>query len=233
MPEENKDEPEKRDAEELRKEAEAKSREIEELKKKVEELKSQISNGKTPETPEISKTLEDLSQILNLGFGILGMQGGRQSEKPRSVSGLLERLEKLSEETQSYRKEIDIGGRKGVVDFRVRSGPLSSSDKSTVRPVRHETWKTVRPPVKLTESKEPLVDILNEGEEIKVVAELPGVEKEELELKLAKDTLTIRVDAPTKYYREVKLPTAVEEKIVESTLRNGILVVKLKKKDCA
>lgn len=63
-----------------------------------------------------------------------------------------------------------------------------------------------------------------------VTAELPGVEEKDINLDVKRNTLTISADTPTrKYYKEVAIPTPVKEEIVESTYRNGILEVKLKK----
>ncbi|MCS7114135.1 MAG: hypothetical protein RMJ15_03975 [Nitrososphaerota archaeon] len=46
-----------------------------------------------------------------------------------------------------------------------------------------------------------------------VVAELPGVEKEDIKLYGSEDTLTITVDTPQrKYHKEVSLPAKVNVK---------------------
>jgi HSP20 family protein len=62
------------------------------------------------------------------------------------------------------------------------------------------------------------------------MAELPGVEENDVNLKIENNVLTINADTPAKKYsKEVKLPTFVERHSVESKLRNGILEVKLTK----
>lgn len=239
MPEEEKEKTTaKKEVEELRKEIEQKGREIQELQKKVEELRTQISQEKTPETSEVDKMLEEVSDILDIGFSMFGISSKREGKKAesRGLFGLISDLARLAEESRSYRKQIDIGGKRGVIDFSVRSGPL---DRSGARPRRSfarprgrvaRRKPSVRPPAELIEKREPLVDVFDEEDSIRVVAELPGVEKDDINLELAEDLLTIRVDTPTrKYYKEVKLPTAVEKEVVESTYRNAILEVKLKK----
>ena len=76
------------------------------------------------------------------------------------------------------------------------------------------------------EEREPLVDIVETDSEIRVVAELPGVEKTDIKLHGTDDSLTISVDTPQyKYYKEVALPTKVKVKEARSTYKNGVLEV--------
>ena len=80
------------------------------------------------------------------------------------------------------------------------------------------------------EEREPLVDVLDSDEEIRVVAELPGVEKDDIKLTGTANSLTISVDTPNrKYYREVDLPAEVNSKEAKSSYKNGILEVSLAK----
>ena len=80
------------------------------------------------------------------------------------------------------------------------------------------------------EEREPLVDVVNTNGEIKVVVELPGVDKKDIKLHALNDTLTISVATPEhKYYKEINLPTEVEPKGAKSTYKNGVLEVTLQK----
>ena len=82
------------------------------------------------------------------------------------------------------------------------------------------------------EEREPLVDVIETDGEIQVVAELPGVEKKDIKLHATEDTLTISVDTPQrKYYKEVTLPAKVNIKEAKTEYRNGVLEVKLPKKE--
>jgi HSP20 family protein len=52
-----------------------------------------------------------------------------------------------------------------------------------------------------------LVDIIKGAEEIKVVAELPGVNKEDLRLNANKDSLTIEsIAGERRYHKKIDLP---------------------------
>jgi len=89
-----------------------------------------------------------------------------------------------------------------------------------------------RPPLDLRDQREPLVDVVEEEKTVKVVAELPGVERRDIKLYARERTLTIEVDAPQrKYYKRLELPVEVDEKTATSTYRNGILEVSLDKKE--
>jgi HSP20 family protein len=83
---------------------------------------------------------------------------------------------------------------------------------------------------KVKEEREPLVDIIETNGEVQVVAELPGVEKNDIKLHGTEDTLTISVDTPQhKYYKEIALPTKVNVKDAKTQYKNGVLEVKLVK----
>ena len=85
---------------------------------------------------------------------------------------------------------------------------------------------------RIREEREPLVDIYVTNGEVKVIAELPGVNKEDIQLHGTEDTLTISVDTPErKYYKEVKLPAKVDPKGAKTSYKNGVLEVTLPKKE--
>ncbi len=82
----------------------------------------------------------------------------------------------------------------------------------------------------IKEEREPLVDVMSTDHEVKVVAELPGVDKKDIKLHALNDILTISVETPDrKYYKEVKLPDEVEPREAKSTYKNGVLEVTLQK----
>ncbi len=89
-----------------------------------------------------------------------------------------------------------------------------------------------RPARQLKSEREPILDIIDEEKTIKVVAELPGVKKEDVQLNTTEDMLTLRVEGETrKYYKEIKLPARVEPNSAKATCTNGVLEVALTKKE--
>jgi len=95
---------------------------------------------------------------------------------------------------------------------------------------REAPFGSRRPTVDIKEEREPLVDVISADSEVKVVAEVPGVDKNKIKLYATEKTLTISVDTPTrKYYKEVDLPTSVNPKSAKSMYKNGVLEVTLTK----
>ena len=80
------------------------------------------------------------------------------------------------------------------------------------------------------EEREPLVDIVETNDDVRVVVEMPGVEKTDIKLHGTEDSLTISVDTEhSKYYKEVALPTKVKVRDARSTYKNGVLEVVIPK----
>jgi len=79
----------------------------------------------------------------------------------------------------------------------------------------------------MTEIREPLVDVLEEEDYLSVIAEVPGVEKQDIALHLEGDMLEIAASTrDRKYWKEVLLPWAVDPQSIESSYRNGVLEVR-------
>ena len=84
------------------------------------------------------------------------------------------------------------------------------------------------------EEREPLIDIINGKEEIKIVAELPGVAKENVKLYANENTLTIESSTSAeerRYYKKIEFPEFVEPSSGKSHYKNGILEITFKKKN--
>ncbi len=87
-----------------------------------------------------------------------------------------------------------------------------------------------RPSLDVKEEREPLVDIINANGEIKIIVELPGVEKEDIKLSGTENKLTISVEAPErKYFKEIEMPSKIEPKKAKTSYKNGVLEVTVPK----
>ncbi len=107
-----------------------------------------------------------------------------------------------------------------------------------------ETWDSWRP---FTEADGvvPQTDIYEEKGQLVMKTELPGMHKEDLDVTLEGDTLTIRAERRDKvkedirrhtrefrygqYFRSMVLPYPINEKEVSATLDNGVLELRLPK----
>lgn len=83
----------------------------------------------------------------------------------------------------------------------------------------------------IREEMEPVVDVFERGDEVIVVADVPGVPKESIDVEATERRLIIRARSEErKYYREVDLPAEVDPTSAKASYRNGVLEVRLKKK---
>jgi len=70
------------------------------------------------------------------------------------------------------------------------------------------------------------VDVHQYDDEIRVVADVPGVDKDAIDLKCDGTVLTINAESPEREYHErLTLPTRVDEHSAAATYNNGILEV--------
>jgi HSP20 family protein len=117
-----------------------------------------------------------------------------------------------------------------VYGYSVTVGPDGKPKVREFGNVKPET-RQGRPYIDVKEKREPLADVMTEDDEIRVIVELPGVEKNDIKLSGTETMLTISVDtAERKYFKEVELPTKVEIKKATSKYKNGVLDITIPKK---
>ncbi len=76
------------------------------------------------------------------------------------------------------------------------------------------------------------VDVHETDDEVRVVADLPGVEKEDIELRCDGEVLTVSARGERRNYDErVRLPATVDEHSASATYNNGVLEVTFQKDD--
>jgi len=87
--------------------------------------------------------------------------------------------------------------------------------------------RTGRP--RISETIEPLIDVIEEENEVLVVAELPGVDKDKIKVRATENKVIIRAENSKKYYKEIELPAKVDPASAKASYRNGVLEIKLRK----
>ncbi|AKG90790.1 Molecular chaperone {small heat shock protein} [Geoglobus ahangari] len=114
-------------------------------------------------------------------------------------------------------------GRPIVRGFSIRIGP---DGKPEIR--EFGTKPTIKEDI---DQRKPLVDVIETDEEIQVIAEMPGVNKEDIELSASETKLEIKAEGENrKYYEVVDLPDEVDPDSAKARYNNGVLEVVLKKK---
>ncbi|MGB7532231.1 MAG: hypothetical protein WA977_04525 [Halobacteriota archaeon] len=114
--------------------------------------------------------------------------------------------------------------RKEIMEFKE-----SKIDESSGKKVVFKWW--LRDDLQLTEKREEMLDVFDEGDKIRIIAELPpAVGEKNIKVLVNEDIVRIIANASKgKYERKVPLFYAVE-KAMEKTYKNGILEVRLIKK---
>ena len=160
---------------------------------------------------------------LDIDFGIGGLFKG--------IEKLVDLAANLKEAGGEIKKEgeIDLShlkeGMKGVFGFSIKT---AVGGKPIVEPFGN-IKKTPKGP-RVEEEREPITDVFDEKDEIRVYAEMPGVSQEDIKLDLKEDILDISVQSgDRKYHKEVLLPVKVKAENLTSFYKNGILEIKIKK----
>lgn len=160
-----------------------------------------------------------------------------ESDRNRRRSGGLfgdfaELLKKLAElgETSSGGREFELpGGARGVYGFSVTTA--QGPNRSTPAVKQFGNVKMTHEGAVVSETREPLVDVFDEGDEVVLVAELPGVKDADVELTIRGDMVELSAQGHVqKYHCETLLPAEVNAEPVSRQCENGYLELRLAKK---
>ncbi len=200
--------------------------------------------GLTKPLPIISLKLEELqNQVSKAQRKKGGVPMSERRKRPgepvefslgglfKGIGSLFDLISKMTEERkEEYTRTGEIKGLgdklKGVYGFSIKMGLGGKPVIEQFGNIRATEEGTV-----VAEVREPLVDVLDEGDQLVVIAELPGVEEDDIHLEAKEDILELMAEAKDrKYSKEVLLPYPVDINTMESSYRNGILEIKLMKK---
>lgn len=133
-----------------------------------------------------------------------------------------EQIDKLM--AKAMKAETEGEPRSFVYGFSIKTGPDG-------KPIIEEFGNVPRKGREIDlDEVEPLVDVIEEEDVIKVIAEVPGVEKDDINIEASPLEVTIKVDTPKrKYFKEVSLPAEVKTDDTQASYKNGILEITLKK----
>ncbi|MCD6523280.1 MAG: Hsp20/alpha crystallin family protein [Candidatus Diapherotrites archaeon] len=119
-------------------------------------------------------------------------------------------------------EKIGASGKPLTYGFSIKIGP---DGKPQIR--EFGNIKPTEEKIEVKDAREPLVDVMNRDDGITVLAEMPGVEKKDIDISATEKTLTIK--APD-FYKEVELPEEILTDSVKASYKNGVLTVEMKKK---
>ena len=190
-----------------------------------------MTKSEKEKEPELSGLLSGTLNIL--GFKLdLGELLSSPEELKGGLEALREKLKKaggkevLSDEDwrqggASITGHIQTHGILGEQEFHV--GTLGRSQRR-----KAGAPAPAAPEVEVTE---PPVDIFDEGQEVTIVADVPGISLEELDLKVEGSlvSLSSKATARRSYRKEIRLGAELEPSSLRATCRNGVLEVRVQK----
>jgi HSP20 family protein len=124
-------------------------------------------------------------------------------------------------------------GRPKVREFGNVKSPFREGRSGLGKGMFGTTATTTRPLI--SSEREPLVDISTTDKEIKVVVEMPGVNKENIKINAYNSTLEVTATdnegRTRKYHETIELPEEADLATAKSKYNNGILEITFTKKD--
>ena len=158
---------------------------------------------------------------IDFGLGKIGFGG-----LFKGLGNLIDLASKLSEEGIDKKGEISglPKGARGVygVSIRTMAGKPVIETFGNIR-------ETTKGPV-VEEVREPIVDVFDEKDYIRLIAELPGVSEDKIKIEVTGDILNLTAsDTDKKYAKEILLPSKVNSQSLKTTYKNGILEITLEK----
>ncbi len=98
------------------------------------------------------------------------------------------------------------------------------------KPVKRFRYKIEKIPERNLKDPPPLIDVLEDDDEISVIAEFAGFSRESLKISVRDQKLTLSARASErKYHKSLNLPKRVIPDTACTTYKNGVLEIRLKK----
>src|SRR4029079_8115547 len=120
-----------------------------------------------------------------------------------------------------YSMTIGPDGRPKVREFGNVKSPLSPSGR-----------KSIFTGSMISSEREPLADITSTNSEIKVIVEMPGVNKENIKVNPYDNSVEIiTTGTDRKYHEVIEIPPEADIETAKSVYKNGILEITFKKKE--
>ncbi|OYT31665.1 MAG: heat-shock protein Hsp20 [Thermofilum sp. ex4484_79] len=117
-----------------------------------------------------------------------------------------------------------------------RFGPYVYGFSMTIGPdgiPRIREWGNIKPGVirpHITEELEPFTDVIDEKDKFKIVIDMPGVEKEDINVEATEDVIEVSARrGDRKYYKRVVLPEKIRPETAKAQYKNGVLTITVEK----
>lgn len=137
--------------------------------------------------------------------------------------------QEMGEEFKKFQKMAQDMIRKSMEN--PGTNPFVGGFSLTLGPDGMPRMKSVDASMECRDEKEltPLSDVQDRGNEILVTVDIPGVEKEDIQVEVKGRKLIIDTEGTRRYHTEIDLPGEVQGDCSEASYRNGVLEITLKK----
>jgi len=143
------------------------------------------------------------------------------------IDGEFEKMRKIAEKMMSQRRKRTSKD-PFVYGFSIRQGPDGKPKIDEFGNAKDYIYGGDEESEEKSEWT-PLTDVQDTGEKVMVTVDIPGVEKEDIDLNVKDDILIVSVEGKRRYKKKIKLPSRVDPKKADAAYNNGVLEVELDK----
>jgi HSP20 family protein len=137
----------------------------------------------------------------------------------KGIAELLDAVGRLAEKGEEF------GQTKGVYGVTVKTAIGGQPIVTSFGNIK----KTPTGPA-VSQEREPMVDIFDEKEEVRIIVEVPGVSQESIKTDIKGDVLTLEAKtSDRKYYKQIVLPRQVDPGTLTAKYKNGVLEIRISK----
>lgn len=161
----------------------------------------------------------------------------RKQKKPFDFFGIDDDFERLFRQMERMweRAFKDLSfdyiepGRSFVHGFNINIGP---DGKPRIQEFGHRPQRITDSKNYMIDERDPLTDVIEGEKDVSITIEIPGVDKQDIDLNVTENALEINVDNPKrKYHKVIDLPCDVFPDRSSATYNNGVLDVIVKRKE--
>ncbi len=175
---------------------------------------------------DLSKISGDFSNIDEIMEKFLPYFKG--SSFGKVMDELMKTLMKNIEEGMDSGSLEDMMNNPYVFGFNIGVGPDGKPSFGQFGNIKPKAYGDIE----ATDVREPLIDVFKEGDKVRVIAEVPGINKGDIRLSGSERTLTIKAHSQSrKYEKSVSLPVAILINTAKAKYKNGVLEVIIEVKE--
>lgn len=180
-----------------------------------------------PSIPSLAVTATIITSFEN---EYIGINMSEFDEWWRRTRKLFEEIDKIFDEM--FREALREGGEGRIT----RYGPYVYGFSVSMGPdgvPRIREWGNIKPGIikpRISESIEPFTDVIEEEDVFRVIMDIPGVEKEKINVEVSEDAVEVSAsDTDRRYHKVVHLPKKVKPETAKATYKNGVLTITVEK----